>query len=91
MNPTQLQTTLAPLVSILGGLLAAKVPFFDAGTWGQILGGILALGGIIWAGVATRQSAIISTVANDPQVKAVQLTSDAPKALVESTPNNVTK
>lgn len=91
MNPTQLQSTLAPLVSILGGLLAAKVPFFDAGTWGQILGGILALGGIIWAGVATRQSAIISTVANDPQVKSVQLTPSAPQGLVDATPDNVKK
>lgn len=91
MNPTQLQTTLAPLVSLLGGLLALKVPFFDAGTWGQILGGILTLGGIIWAGVASRQSALITTVANDPQVKAVQLVSSAPKTLVDSTPQNVTK
>jgi hypothetical protein len=91
MNPTQLQTTLAPLVTLLGGLLAVKVPFFDAGTWGQILGGILTLGGIIWAGVATRQSAIISTVANDPQVKSVQLTASAPQGLVDATPQNVQK
>lgn len=91
MNPTQLQSTLAPLVSLLGGLLALKIPYFDAGTWGQILGGLLTLGGIIWAGVATRQSAIISTVANDPQVKSVQLTSNAPQGLVDATPSNVQK
>lgn len=91
MNPTQLQTTLAPLVSLLGGLLALKVPFFDAGTWGQILGGILTLGGIIWSGVATRQSALITTVANDPQVKKVTLEASAPVGLVDSTPQNVTK
>lgn len=91
MNPTQLQTTLAPLVVMLGSLLAAKVPFFDAGTWGQILGAMLAFGGVIWAGVATRQSAIISTVANDPQVKSVQLTASAPQSLVAATPSNVQK
>lgn len=91
MNPTQLQTTLAPLVSILGGLLAAKVPFFDAGGWGQILGGLLAFAGIIWGAVAARGSAIISTAANDPNVANVRLISTAPQTLVDSTPDNVTK
>ena len=91
MNPTQLQTTLAPLVSILGGLLAAKVPFFDAGTWGQILGGLLAFGGILWGAFAARSSAVISTAANDPNVASVKLASTAPQSLVESTPSNVQK
>lgn len=91
MNPTQLQTTLAPLVSILGGLLAAKVPFFDAGGWGQILGGLLAFAGVIWAAIASRTTAIISTAANSPNVAKVTLTSSAPQSLLDATPNNVQK
>lgn len=91
MNPTQLQTTLAPLVSILGGLLAAKVPFFDAGGWGQILGGLLAFAGVVWGATAARGTAIISTAANDPNVANVRLVSTAPQTLVDSTPDNVTK
>lgn len=91
MNGTQLQTTLAPLVSLLGTLLAAKVPFFDAGTWGQILGGIIAFGGVIWGAFAARSSAVISTAASDPNVASVKLASTAPQSLVDATPANVQK
>lgn len=91
MNGTQLQTTLAPLVSLLGTLLAAKVPFFDAGTWGQILGGIIAFGGVIWGAFAARSSAVISTAAKDPNVTSVKLASTAPQTLVDATPANVQK
>ena len=91
MNGTQLQTTLAPLVSLLGGLLATKVPFFDAGTWGQILGGILTFGGVMWGAFAARSSAVISTAAAAPNVASVKLTANAPQSLVDATPNNVQK
>lgn len=91
MNPTQLQTTLAPVLTVLGTLLAAKVPFFDAGTWGQILGGIVAFAGVIWGAFAARSSAVISTTANLPEVDKVKLSPTAPQALVDATPSNVTK
>jgi hypothetical protein len=91
MNPTQLQTTLAPIITVLGTLLAARIPFFDAGTWGQILGGIVAFAGVIWGAFAARSSAVISTTANLAEVSKVQLSAAAPQSLVDATPANVTK
>lgn len=61
MNPTQLQTTLAPIVSFFAGLLAAKVPWLDAGAWTQIIGGILAVAGVIWGAVAAKPSSLAAT------------------------------
>jgi hypothetical protein len=91
MNGTQIQTALAPLVSVIGGLLAVKVPYFDAGTWGQILGAIMTFGGVIWGAFAARSSAVISTAAADPNVASVKLTANAPQSLVDATPSNVQK
>lgn len=91
MNSTQLQTTLAPIVSFLAGLLAAKVPFLDAGAWTQIIGGLLGLGGVIWGGIATKKAALVSQVASLPEVQSVKLEQSAPADLVNATPNNVTK
>lgn len=91
MNSTQIQTTLAPLVTLLGGLLALKVPYFDAGTWGQILGGLVGFGGLLWAAITTRNTAVISQAASLPEVQSIKLEPTAPKATVDATPSNVTK
>lgn len=62
MNTTQVQSTLAPLLTFLAGLAAGKGLFgWDAQTWYTILGGIAGLGATIWAAVATKTSAIVST------------------------------
>lgn len=71
MNSTQIQTTFAPLISFIAGLLAAKVPFFDLGTWTQIIGGALGLAAVIWGAVTGRGNAIIAQAAALPQVKTV--------------------
>ncbi len=65
MNSTQIQTTLAPLLTFLAGLAAGKGLFgWDAATWYTILGGIVGLGATIWAAVVTKNSAIAATTQN---------------------------
>lgn len=92
MNSTQLQTLAAPLVGFVAGLLAGKGVFgLDAGSWTTIIGGIAGTVATIWGVVATRQTALVSTVAAMPEVKSVVLDSSAPAALVQATPANVTK
>lgn len=71
MNGTQIQTTLAPIITFLAGLLAAKVPFFDLGTWTQIIGAVLGLAGILWGAFTGRPTAVIAQAAALPQVKTV--------------------
>lgn len=62
MNGTQIQTTLAPLLTFLAGLAAGKGLFgWDAQTWYTILGGLAGLGATIWAAVATKNSNIAAT------------------------------
>lgn len=92
MNSTQLQTTLAPLITFLAGLAAGKGLFgWDAQTWYTILGGIAGLGATVWAAVATKKNNLISQVASDPDVQSIKLQSFAPAATVDATPSNVTK
>ncbi len=91
MNGTQIQSTLAPLVSFLAGLLAAKIPWLDTGAWTQILGALMGVGATIWAAVATKKTSLITTVANDPDVQSVKLQQFASASVVDATPNNVTK
>lgn len=57
MNSTQIQTTLAPLLTFLAGLAAGKGLFgWDAATWYTILGSVVGFGATIWAAVATKNS-----------------------------------
>ncbi len=92
MNSTQLQTLAAPLVTFFAGLLAGKGVFgLDAGSWTTIIGGLAGTVATIWGVVATRKTALVSTVAEMPEVKSVTLTPSAPNTLVDATPANVTK
>lgn len=93
MNPTQITTTLAPIITFAAGLLAGKGVFgLSAETWATIIGSILGVGGTIWAAIATRNKNIITTTANLPEVDKIKLSPDAPAELASSaTPANVTK
>lgn len=91
MNSTQIQSAFGPLLTLLGTLLAAKVPYFDAGTWGQIIGAISALGGVLWTAFTTRGTALITAAANNPEVKSITLEPTASQATVAATPANVVK
>lgn len=92
MNNVQTQTTIAPIITFLAGLLAGKGVFgWDSATWIAVLGGAAGLAATIWAAVATRKSAMVSSVAAMPEVKEVALerTNENSRALNEATPNNV--
>lgn len=92
MNSTQIQATLAPLITFLAGLAAGKGLFgWDAQTWYTILGGIAGLAAAIWAAFTTRGTAIISQAAASPEVQSIKLTPMASSATVEATPANVNK
>lgn len=92
MNSTQIQTTLAPILTFLAGLAAGRGLFgWDAATWYTILGSIVGLGATIWGAIVTRQTAQIASVAAMPEVKQVVLEQNAPASLVQATPSNVTK
>lgn len=95
MNPTQIQTTLAPLAAAIAGFLAGKGYFgWDAQTWIAILGGVGTFAATIWGAIAARKSAMVTTVANLPEVKkdgGVILDKTVPTtaALAAATPDNV--
>jgi uncharacterized membrane protein len=92
MNPTQIQTTLAPLVAFFAGLLAGKGVFgLDATTWTTVIGAIVAGGAAIWGAIVTRGSSLISAAANQPEVQSIKLEPSASSATVDATPRNVTK
>jgi hypothetical protein len=92
MNPTQLTTTLAPLIAFFAGLLAGNHVFgLDAATWTSVIGGAAGLVATVWAAIATRQKNLVNTVAAMPEVKEVKLESTAPTDLVNATASNVTK
>ena len=93
MNNTQIQTTLAPLITFLAGLAAGKGLFgLDAATWTTIIGSIVALGATIWAAVVTRKTALVTQTANLPEVQSVRLEPSVRQndALITQTPSNVT-
>ncbi len=96
MNPTQIQTTIAPIVAAVAGFLAGRGYFgFDQATWISVLAGLGTLIATIWSAVAARKTAIVTTAANLPEVKAIQLEDRDPKVAESvasinlSTPNNV--
>jgi tetrahydromethanopterin S-methyltransferase subunit C len=92
MNPTQIQTTLAPILGIGASFLAARGWFgFDQNTWMTLIGSVGTIASIVWGAVAARKTAMVTTVANMPEVKDIKLTSSAPASLTQSTPSNVNK
>lgn len=93
MNSTQLTTTVAPIVSFIAGILAGKGLFgLDATAWATIIGAIVAFGATVWGAFTTRKTALVTTVANMPEVDSVRVdtTQSGAQALVNSTPSNVT-
>lgn len=92
MNSTQIQSTLAPLISFLAGLAAGKGLFgLDSATWATLLGGAAAFAATIWGAIATRSTAIISQAAASPEVQSIKLTPNASLETVNATPGNVNK
>lgn len=93
MNPTQIITSAAPVIAFIAGLLAGRGVFgFDQATWITILTAVGGLGATIWAAFTTRKTAMVTAVANMPEVKSVSLEPSASgaTAVAAATPGNVT-
>ncbi len=72
MNPTQIQTTLAPIVAAIAGFLAGKGYFgLSAETWISVIGGVLALGATIWGAVAASKKGVAASAASYTDTKVV--------------------
>lgn len=91
MNATQIQNIIMPIISAVAGYLAGAHILFDASTWSNILLGLVSLGATIYAGVSTRNKALVSQTASLPEVSSIKLDQSAPASMVATTPNNVTK
>ncbi len=92
MNSQSATSTFGPLVAFFAGLLAGKGVFgLDAQTWTTVIGSVVAFGATIWGVVSSRKSAQIASVAVMPEVQSIKLEQDAPSAIVQATPANVTK
>ncbi len=92
MNTTQATTTFGPIIAFFAGLLAGKGVFgFDAATWTMIIGGAVGFAATVWGAIAGRKTALVTTVANMPEVNNIHLDPTAPgaAALNAATPSNV--
>lgn len=92
MNGIQTQNAGAAVVAFLAGLLAGKGVFgFDAATWTAIVGGIGGAIAAAWGAIAARKAAIVTTVADMPEVRGVTLNPATPGVheLNAATPSNV--
>ena len=89
---TQVQVSTASALAFIAGLLASKFTFFDTNTWMAILTAVGGLVTVVWSAIATRKSAMVSTVANMPQVSTITLNKSVVGAveLDNATPSNVT-
>lgn len=72
VNQTQIQTTLAPIVAVIAGALAAKGFLgIDTAGWTTIIFSALAVGAIVWPAIATRAQSLKDTVGGMPQTTVV--------------------
>lgn len=90
MNTTQLQTTLGPILGLIAGYFAAWWGIDQAQALG-ILTALCGVGYAVYNAFITRKSAMVSTVANMPEVNQVSLEKNvsANSSLMISTPDNV--
>jgi hypothetical protein len=92
-NPLQTNNTVVMMLAYGAGVLASKFPLFDSATWQAIL---LAAGGLVftvYTAIVNRKTAVVSTVANMPEVSKVEMektSAGVAMAQSDSTPNNVT-
>jgi hypothetical protein len=90
-NPLQNNNAALMAVGYLAGIAAAKFTFFDLATWNYIF---MSIGGVAFAGVSyilNRKNAVISTAANLPEVKNIELDKkiSGTAAMEAATPDNV--
>src|SRR5262245_14349313 len=94
MNQTQIITTLGPIFGLVAGYLAAWWGIDQAEAAG-ILTALIGIFCAVYNAIVTRKSAMITTVANMPEIKkdgegiVLDKTVPGSAALVASTPDNV--
>lgn len=88
MNKTQLQTTAAPIIGVAAGYLAGSGALgLNASDWGTVLGGVVAVGSILWPAIVTRLQSLKDTVGKSG---AVVVTTAASANALPNNPNVVT-
>jgi len=84
MNSTQLQTTAASLIGVAAGFAAAH-GWLGLGLtdWTTIMGGVAAIGAVLWPVLVTRARSLKDTVGHMPSTTVV-----TDKATADALPNN---
>jgi len=90
MNWEQIASILRHVLTFGGGFIVAK-GWISEGVMLDIVGAIIAIGGIIWGFFNKTPAAIVSSAAALPEVSSIKLEPSAPASLVNATPGNVTK
>ena len=90
MNPTTITSTVAPIVGMIAAALATKFGL-DQNFVATALSAIVSAAATIYIGWSNRQSALVTAVANMPEVSKVELDKSKPAtvALNQATPDNV--
>jgi hypothetical protein len=84
VNNTQLQTTAASIVGVAAGYAAGHGWLgLSVSDWTAVIGGIVAVGSIIWPALATRAQSLKDTVGNMPATTVV-----TDKASADALPDN---
>lgn len=90
MNPTQITTTLGPILGLIAGYFAAWWGIDQATALG-VLTALIGLLYSVYTAFITRKSAMVSSVANMPEVAKIEINKSVPgaSALTNATPDNV--
>lgn len=62
MNPTQVTSTVAPIIAFIAGVLSTKFAFFDQQTWIAIITAIAGAVAVVWNAIATRNKNMAQTL-----------------------------
>lgn len=84
MNKTQFQTTAASLVGVAAGYAAGHGWLgLNVTDWTTIMGGVVAIGAVLWPALVTRAESLKDTVGKMPATTVV-----TDKATADALPNN---
>lgn len=90
MNWEQISSILRHILTFGGGFVVAK-GWVSETVMLQIVGGVITIGGAVWAMFNKTPTSIINSAAALPEVQSVKLEPSATSAMMDATPNNVTK
>lgn len=90
-NPLQTNNTATVIIGYIAGIAAAKLPWFDFATWNYIIFSVGGVGLTVYTALINRKTAVVSAVANLPEVNKIELDKSVPGAteLAQVTPKEV--